>query len=50
MEDDDAFETDVATGAKVLRPALQEWERLVASLRDARRPSLAAVLLRNGGV
>ncbi|MCA9616560.1 MAG: hypothetical protein KC586_27570, partial [Myxococcales bacterium] len=43
VEDDDAFETDVATGAKVLRPALQEWERLVASLRDA-KPALAAVL------
>ncbi|MCB9602619.1 MAG: DNA polymerase III subunit gamma/tau [Sandaracinus sp.] len=43
VDDDDAFETDVATGAKVLRPALQEWERLVASLRDA-KPALAAVL------
>ncbi|MBX3251193.1 MAG: DNA polymerase III subunit gamma/tau [Myxococcales bacterium] len=32
-----------APGARVLRPALQEWEALIASLREA-KPALAAVL------
>ena len=39
-EDDDSSDSP---SAKLLRPALQEWERLVFSLRDA-KPALAAVL------
>jgi DNA polymerase-3 subunit gamma/tau len=39
--DDDTDES--GPSAKLLRPALQEWERLVHSLRDG-KPALAAVL------
>lgn len=40
QDDEDSSDSP---SAKLLRPALQEWERLVFSLRDA-KPALAAVL------